>query len=66
VSRQRDRMGRWALENGPDEPALITCTFCDGDGRVPTYKFAPTPDRPCAECDGEGEIDRDAIERDDE
>jgi DnaJ-class molecular chaperone len=63
TSAYRNHLGRWTRA---DESALVVCTFCDGDGRVPTYKFAPTPDRPCAECDGEGEIDRDAIERDDE
>ena len=36
---------------------LVACPDCDGEGRVGTGRFAPTADKPCDRCLGEGRID---------
>jgi hypothetical protein len=50
----RSRMGRDALENGPDEEDYITvpCGACV-DGRVPARKFAPAATTVCPDCEGD-------------
>ena len=45
------RMGRAALEDGPDEPRLTRCPTCHGVG------WPADGDDPCETCLGQGEIE---------
>lgn len=57
-------MGRYELENGPDEPAVMACQSCGGTGSAYAGRFASRPG-PCRECLGYGEVVIDPDEWDD-
>ena len=46
-------MGRYALENGPDEPRMVPCWRCGGVGFTGQTVWSSTP---CRTCDTQGEI----------
>lgn len=43
------------LEDGPDEPQVMTCQGCGGTGEAYAGRFASRPG-PCRECLGSGEV----------
>jgi hypothetical protein len=57
VSAYHSHMGRYALENGPDEPRMVPCWRCGGIGFTGALLTAP-----CRTCDTDGEIPVDEIE----